>query len=220
MMEGKRYEFVITEQHTQLMQTIMSVMEAFYGNDLLPILKEVGTAYHAQPSAAKNMAELIKSLSITYENLKMKRWVQNLKALPYRVITSPSEGANLNKALCLTDIERQALIKILDTYSRVMMGQLFIIFEALDIPSNDQELEEQRLRAWHDAYWKGCMGLRDAKAQLIPETSNYGWRGGYGICNQKVSLSSRLAYEMLKILDKDIALKVTDVPLPYLKIIE
>lgn len=120
----------------------------------------------------------------------------------------------------LTNSERKALSKVLDTYSRIMMGQLSIIFEALDIQTDGKEPTERQLQAWHDAYWEGGMGLRDAKAQLLPDTAEFGWNGGYGICNQKVALGSRLAYEMRKILDKEKPLKVTDVSLPRVEVIK
>ncbi len=219
-MERKQYEFVMTEQHKQLLQNIMPVMEAFYGNELLPILEDVERAYHAQPYAARDTVDLIKSLSITCENQNMKQQVQNLRAMPYQSITPWEENTSLNVMFRLTNSERKALSKVLDTYSRIMMGQLSIIFEALDIQTDGKEPTERQLQAWHDAYWEGGMGLRDAKAQLLPDTAEFGWNGGYGICNQKVALGSRLAYEMRKILDKEKPLKVTDVSLPRVEVIK
>ena len=126
----------------------------------------------------------------------------------------------MTDVLQLTDEERKALAKILDTFSRILMGQLSVIFEALDVRVGKESIQEHQLQAWHDAYWEGGLGLQKARADLIPETAEFGWNGGYGICSKQVSEKSRLAYEMQKVLNFAKPLKVTEIPLPHLEVIK
>lgn len=105
----------------------------------------------------------------------------------------------------------------LDTYSRILMGQFGVIYEALDISGND----EQHFQAYHDARWNG-VGVLEARDLLIPQLKKIGvgWNGNFGISNSGLAYNSKLAYEILKTIryatekrDSSV-LKVTDEPLP------
>ena len=105
----------------------------------------------------------------------------------------------------------------LDTYSRILMGQFGVIYEALDISGND----EQHLQAYHDARWNG-VGIIETRDLLIPQLKKIGvgWNGNFGISNSGLAYNSKLAYEILKTIryatekrDSSV-LKVTNEPLP------
>lgn len=216
----KQFELVMTTPHKQLLETMLPLMEAMYNNDLTPILLQVAQEYHTLPETAENMAKLIRNLDITDKNEKQAMQTHNLITACRQDMVHAVSGEPMTDVLQLTDEERKALAKILDTFSRILMGQLSVIFEALDVRVESEPIQEYRLQAWHDAYWEGGLGLQKARADLIPETAEFGWNGGYGICSNQVSEKSRLAYEMQKVLNFAKPLKVTEIPLPHLEAIK
>lgn len=129
----------------------------------------------------------------------------------------PGKDAPYKYSVSLDVSSWKAVADALDTYSRVLMGQFGVIYEALDISGND----EQHFQAYHDARWNG-VGVLEARDLLIPQLKKIrlGWNGNFGISNSGLAYNSKLAYEILKTIryatekrDSSV-LKVTDEPLP------
>lgn len=76
----------------------------------------------------------------------------------------PGKDAPYKYSVSLDVSSWKAVADALDTYSRVLMGQFGVIYEALDISGND----EQHLQAYHDARWNG-VGIIETRDLLIPQ---------------------------------------------------
>lgn len=130
----------------------------------------------------------------------------------------PEKDAPYKYSIGLDTLSWKVVADALDTYSRILMGQFGVIYEALDISGND----EQHFQAYHDARWNG-VGVLEARDLLIPQLKKIrlGWNGNFGISNSGLAYNSKLAYEILKTIryatekrDSSV-LKVTKEPLPH-----
>ena len=112
----------------------------------------------------------------------------------------------------LEEPERCLLAQTLDAFSRIVMGQMHILFEIMDIPESTQE-NQHVLDMYHDVYWYGQYGAKEARDLLFPAIRDFGWNGGYGIASKEVAEDARLAYQLVKALRREYVLPVTDEPI-------
>lgn len=206
---SKRYFFIL---HA------LAIMITFYNNDFSSICKEVGEAYGASEEdiasacatlTAINVTAPVKSLSDKCSDI-LEDMLHNARELP-------EENAPYKYSVSLDASSWKAVADALDTYSRILMGQFGVIYEALDISGND----EQHFQAYHDARWNGA-GVIEARDLLIPQLKKMGigWNGNFGISNSGLAYNSKLAYEILKTIRYAVekrdssVLKVTDEPSP------
>lgn len=199
----------------------LAIMITFYKNDFSSICKEVGEAYGASEEniasacatlTAINVTASVKSLSDKCSDIleDMLHYAQEL----------PEKDAPYKYSIGLDASSWKDVADALDTYSRVLMGQFSIIYEALDTSGND----EQHFQAYHDARWNG-VGVIEARDLLIPQLKKMGvgWNGNFGISNSGLAYNSKLAYEILKTIRYAVekrdssVLKVTNEPLPHVE---
>lgn len=112
----------------------------------------------------------------------------------------------------LEEPERCLLAQTLDAFSRIVMGQMHILFEIMDIPESTQE-NQHALDMYHDVYWYGQYGAKEARDLLFPAIRDFGWNGGYGIASKEVAEDARLAYQLVKALRREYVLPVTNEPI-------
>lgn len=204
----------VTEKQYKLVSNALSVMIRLYDNDMLALFLLICNDYKLNNSSAHKASELIRNMQITDKNEVMKAqcaallfdWGQKEK-LP--------DNGKYQYAIELAREQQKKLANILDTFSRITMGQLHILFEALDIP-NALKNNQHAVQMYHDIYWDGLYGAKEARDILFPGIKEFGWHGGYGITSKEVSENSKLAYQMSRVLRNERPLQVTGEPLPML----
>lgn len=102
----------------------------------------------------------------------------------------------------------------MDMFSRIVMGQFHILFEAVDIEISDKP---RAIHMYHDVYWDGGYRVKEARDLLFPKIKKFGWHGGFGISNPKVAEDSRLAYQISRALRREYILPVTQEPIAQLR---
>lgn len=211
--------FEMTEKQYRLLLRIMQVMQPFYGNDFSSICKEVGNAYGVSDADIEKAYTMFTDFKVTAPVPSMQNTAREIYQTALAAIGT---AGNANPYMKRIDMNESTWIKaaaILDTYSRILMGQFSIIYEVLDIADTDNK---PQLQAYHDARWGG-VGISEARDLLIPQLRKLGvgWNGNFGISNAGLAYKSKLAYEMLKAIlyacgqGDGTVLKVTDEPLMF-----
>lgn len=209
--------FYMTENHHELLKRVFPTMSSFYSNDLGPIFSVIGKEY--------GTLDMVKDSVARFEDVPVTAAVPvQVKKIDSLWLRFRHEAVQkkFNEEYCwifpIDDAERKLMSKILDVFSRVVMGQFFIIYEELDIDLAGDPAGNQALwQAYHDALWRGAGGINEIRGTLIPDLATNEWHGGFGICNTAVAESSRLAYQMHKVLERDsLILRVTAEPLAKL----
>lgn len=213
-----------TEKQYNLFVHIMQVMQVFYGNDFSSICKEVGETYGAKKADIEKACAILTEANVTapvfeMQNAAIKILGAALSATDIK--TAVKDETPYTKLIEMDEPSWLQAADILDVYSRILMGQFGIIFESLDIAASYDygKLRLLRLQAYHDARWSG-VGVIEARELLIPQLKEMGvgWNGNFGISNPGLAYSSKLSYEMLKVIryaygkGDSTVLKVTDEP--------
>lgn len=196
----------------------LAVMITFYNNDFSSICKEVGEAYGESEEDIASACTTLTAINVTapVESYSDK-CSDILEDMLHYAQELPEKDTPYKYSVSLDTSSWKAVADALDTYSRILMGQFSIIYEALDTSGND----EQHFQAYHDARWNG-VGVIEARDLLIPQLKKIGvgWNGNFGISNAGLAYNSKLAYEILKTIRYAVekrdssVLKVTDEPLP------
>lgn len=211
--------FEMTEKQYRLLLRVMQVMQPFYGNDFSSICKEVGNAYGVSDADIEKAYTMFTDFKVTAPVPSMQNTAREIYQTALAAIGT---AGNANPYMKRIDMNESTWIKaaaILDTYSRILMGQFSIIYEVLDIADTDNK---PQLQAYYDARWGG-VGISEARDLLIPQLRKLGvgWNGNFGISNAGLAYKSKLAYEMLKAIlyacgqGNGTVLKVTDEPLMF-----
>lgn len=211
--------FEMTEKQYRLLLRVMQVMQPFYGNDFSSICKEVGNAYGVSDADIEKAYTMFTDFKVTAPVPSMQNTAREIYQTALAAIGT---AGNANPYMKRIDMNESTWIKaaaILDTYSRILMGQFSIIYEVLDIADTDNK---PQLQAYYDARWGG-VGISEARDLLIPQLRKLGvgWNGNFGISNAGLAYKSKLAYEMLKAIlyacgqGDGTVLKVTDEPLMF-----
>lgn len=213
----------LTRKQYDLLSKVFAIMIPFYKNNIRPLFEEVGKQYGTESA----VADACKIFYNTPATGLVPHYVQELTSLQKQFaeaesinIKSPEldkpdpfvkkfSFQNVNDGKYPTS--KDILVDALDAHSRVLMGQFFIIYEQLDINSENEEIQA----AWVSAKWDGT-GVLPMRDLLIPDLVKMGWNGSYGIASPDNRYDSKLAYEMLKRIRNrrdDYILRVTDQPL-------
>lgn len=208
-----------TAKHYDFLNHVFKVMKSFYNNTYTDICSEIGKTYGVSDEDIKKAVDIFDSLPIT---APVPAMVNHIVFISRKVMMNKVTVAKEPYAyeIDLEENEWRIVSTILDTYSRLLMGQFFVIYEQLDIPDSGIESNHNIvLRANHDARWDG-IGVMETRDLLIPKLKEMrlGWNGSFGIANAENAYNSKLAYEMVKVLEgcsrRDCSmLKVTDEPL-------
>lgn len=197
----------------------LAVMITFYSNDFSSICKEVGEAYGASEADIASACAALTAVNVTAPVKSLSNKCSDiLEDILHHARELPEKDAPYKYSIGLDTLSWKVVADALDTYSRILMGQFGVIYEALDISGND----EQHFQAYHDARWNG-VGVLEARDLLIPQLRKLrvGWNGNFGISNAGLAYNSKLAYEMLKAIlyvcrqGDGTVLKVTDEPLMF-----
>lgn len=207
---SKQYSFIL---HA------LAIMITFYSNDFSSICKEVGEAYGVSEVNIASACAALTAVNVTAPvKDSSNKCSAILEDMLHHARELPGKDAPYKYSVSLDVSSWKAVADALDTYSRILMGQFGVIYEALDISGND----EQHFQAYHDARWNG-VGVLEARDLLIPQLKKIrlGWNGNFGISNSGLAYNSKLAYEILKTIryatekrDSSV-LKVTKEPLPH-----
>lgn len=200
----------MTQNQKSCLESALRTMEPFYRNELEPLCIQIGHCYNIPDENIHLAAGIIKSLPKGVTS-PIPQKTNELHVFSQKMLNGGMVQVNENWTIELNDSEQRLLAHTLDVYSRLLMGQLHMIFEELDIdiPDNPHLLD-----FWRDARWNGAGGMIEVRNLLFPDLKSFGWNGGYGISNPKVAFFSRLAYQMKKALlnPNDFILPVTDEP--------
>ena len=199
----------VTKNQYVLICKALPLMVSFYRNNFEPLFQLIEDDYKLPKGSAQKANNIIQNIQITApaqhkaENVEALRLKWNSPEMtdeqPYSYVTE------------LSDNQRKQLSDVLDIFSRIVMGQLHILFEVMDIPDG-LDTNQDKMRVYHDAYWDGGFGAKEARDILFPGTKNFGWHGGYGICAHDVSQNSKLAYQLSRALNNKYVLPVTTEP--------
>lgn len=211
----------LTRKQYELLVKVIPIMREFFSNNIKPLFEEVAKEYGTEPAietacwffeskpVTGPVEKYVKALTVIEDCVK--------KAEDIRIhTTSEIETDPFVKKVFVPNTterptNRDVLIEALDAYSRILMGQFFIIYEQLDINSENPKIQE----AWASAKWRGT-GVCEMRDMLIPDLTKMGWNSSYGITNPQNPYDSKLSYEMLKRIrdwKDDYILRVTDQPL-------
>lgn len=209
---SKQYSFIL---HA------LTIMITFYSNDFSSICKEVGEAYGASEADIASACATLTAINVTAPVKSYSdKCSEILEDMLHHARELPEKDAPYKYSIGLDTPSWKVVADALDTYSRILMGQFGVIYEALDISGND----EQHFQAYHDTRWNGT-GVIEARDLLIPQLKRMGigWNGNFGISNAGLAYNSKLAYEILKTIryttekrDSSV-LKVTNEPLPHVE---
>lgn len=212
----------LTQIQYDLLCKVFSVMIPFYENDIRPFFEEIGKQYGTEEAVTK-ACDTFYAIPVTGP---VPKYVQTLTALQNQL--EESENIHIKsqerdkkspfvKKFSFQNNEgkypttKDILVDALDAYSRILMGQFFIIYEQLDVNSENEKIQS----AWASAKWNGS-GVYEMRDLLIPDLVKMGWNGSFGIASSDNQYDSKLAYEMLKRIRNrrdDYILRVTDQPL-------
>ena len=203
-------KILVTKPQYGLIKKVLPIMASFYRNNFEPLFQLIEEDYGLPEGAAKDAAGIIHNIQITTPAYRKAISVEDLSSTWN--FPEATEEQPYNYTVELSDNQRTLLSKTLDIFSRIVMGQLHILFEALDVPDEFNK-NQHMMQAYHDAYWDGGAGAKEARDILFPAIKNFGWHGGYGISNQNVAEDSRLAYQLSRALENKYALPVTSEPI-------
>ena len=216
----------VTSRQYKLLLEILTVMGPFYGADFDKICEAIGTEYGVAPTEirkAKDALAQLKNRGVIAPVIAKQDFISPFlyKTLRAKEIDLEcQESGNKERfvrAISCSKEDLRHLEDVLDTYSRMMMGQFFPIYEQLDVPMDS---DEHALNIYRELRWSGGPAL-DARNALIPAQAEMGWNGNFGICNNDVSAKSKLAYEMCKAvqyagkINKPYVLHLTGQPLAF-----
>ena len=206
-----------TEKQYDLLKRMLPIMKEFYNNNPQPLFAEVAQQYGTMGDGADKAYRLFSEVSVTAPSPKRLNDTDILIAAVDAAKTVDIESPEVLKPSRFVKVIRfpqeakASLEDCLDTFSRVLMGQFYIIYEKLDMKPGNKHVEESYL----DIRLTG-IGVREMRDFLIPALKEAGWNGSYGIAGKDNCYESKLAYEMLKVIRKrrdDYILRITDQPL-------
>lgn len=206
-----------TEKQYDLLKRMLPIMKEFYNNNPQPLFAEVAQQYGATEDGADKAYNVFSEVSVTAPSPKRLNDTDILIAAVDAAKTVDIESPEVLKPSRFVKVIRfpqetkASLEDCLDTFSRVLMGQFYIIYEKLDMKPGNKHVEESYL----DIRLTG-IGVREMRDFLIPALKEAGWNGSYGIAGKDNCYESKLAYEMLKVIRKrrdDYILRITDQPL-------
>ena len=205
---------LLTEKQYELVKKMLPLMEHLYKNDLVPLFKLIAEDYGDEAGAAEKAAAIINDMGITAPNIRKAMQLSSLSST-WKLEAHTIKNGPFVYTVELDDLEKRLLEKTLDVFSRIVMGQLHILFETMDMPENLQD-NQHAVEMYHDVYWDGLHGAKDARDLLFPAIKDFGWHGGYGIASKEVAEDARLAYQLNRALCTNYVLPVTDEPLAQL----
>lgn len=206
-----------TEKQYDLLKRMLPIMREFYNNNPQPLFAEVAQQYGATEDGADKAYKVFSEVSVTAPSPKRLNdtaiLIDAVDAAKTVDIESPEvlKPSRFVKVIRFPQEAKASLEDCLDTFSRVLMGQFYIIYEKLDMKPGNKHVEESYL----DIRLTG-IGVREMRDFLIPALKEAGWNGSYGIAGKDNCYESKLAYEMLKVIRKrrdDYILRITDQPL-------
>ena len=204
-------KFYVTEKQYALVGNALPVMESLYRNDPLPIFQLIEENYELDKGVAQKAADIVLNTHITSANKEQALRIDRLLS-DWTLGASSISEEMFRYTIPLDNSQEKLLAKTLDVVSRIMMGQLHILFDALDMPAETLN-NKHAMQVFQDVYLDGLHGAQEARDIVFPGIKELGWHGGYSIANRNVTESARLAYEMSKVLKKEQPLKVTDEPI-------
>lgn len=202
---------LLTLKQYNLVQKMLSPMEKLYQNDFVPLFRLIADDYRIEAKTAERAAAIISRICVTAPAPRKAAQLHNLASTWASKATKIQNGP-FEYEVELEEPERCLLEKALDAFSRIVMGQMHILFEIMDIPESTQE-NQHALDMYHDVYWYGQYGAKEARDLLFPAIRDFGWNGGYGIASKEVAEDARLAYQLVKALRREYVLPVTDEPI-------
>lgn len=207
-------KFLVTQKQYALVQKMLPVMEQLYKNDIAPLFQLIAADYSLDPVAVEVAVKIVQDMGITAPNINKAMRLSSLSS-SWKLEAQTIQDGPFAYAVKLEDDEEYLLEKTLDVFSRIVMGQLHILFETMDVP--EEMAQNPHMMTMHgDVYWRGLHGGQEARDLLFPGIKEAGWNGGYGIASKDVAEDARLAYELSKALRKEYALHVTDEPVARL----
>lgn len=208
----------VTQKQFDLLKRMLPIMKSFYNNQIQPLFEEVAKQYGTSEEDAEKATSIFNSLPVTAPCpnhvsalallISEMDKAESIDIAPPEVLKT----SHFIRKVYISNEARKTLECALDTFSRILMGQFFIIYEQLDANSDNPHIQD----AWSGAKWEG-IDVREMRDILIPELKTSGWNGSYGIAGKDNKEDSKLAYEMLKVIRQhyrnEYILRVTDQPL-------
>ena len=202
---------LLTLKQYNLVQKMLSPMEKLYQNDFVPLFRLIADDYRIEAKTAERAAAIISRIGVTAPAPRKAAQLNNLASTWASKATKIQNGPFVYEVE-LEEPERCLLEKALDAFSRIVMGQMHILFEITDIPESIRE-NQHALDLYHDVYWYGRYDAKEARDLLFPAIREFGWNGGYGIASKEVAEDARLAYQLVKVLRREYVLPVTNEPI-------
>lgn len=202
---------LLTLKQYNLVQKMLPPMEKLHQNDFIPLFRLIADDYHIEDKAAERAAAIISNISVIVSSPRKAARLCSL-ASTWSSKATVVQDEPFTYEVKLEEPERCLLAQTLDAFSRIVMGQMHILFEIMDIPESTQE-NQHALDMYHDVYWYGQYGAKEARDLLFPAIRDFGWNGGYGIASKEVAEDARLAYQLVKALRREYVLPVTDEPI-------
>lgn len=193
-------KFDMTEQQFSLLKTVVEVMTSFYKNDLMPMLQHIGKLYSVADADIKKAYTIIESYHATapvqsrvvFLN-EMQKIVDDAEVID-KGNPNPNKSDKYVRRIRLHRSERMTLSEIMSCYSTLTSGQFECIFTELDISLPDNE-DKSRIKELHDLRRYG-LNCKEARELIVPMCAGEDWLTHISVANEKLSVNSRLAYEM------------------------
>lgn len=126
---SKQYSFIL---HA------LTIMITFYSNDFSSICKEVGEAYGASEADIASACATLTAINVTAPVKSYSdKCSEILEDMLHHARELPEKDAPYKYSIGLDTPSWKVVADALDTYSRILMGQFGVIYEALDISGND-----------------------------------------------------------------------------------
>ena len=113
-------------------------MEKLYQNDFVPLFRLIADDYRIEAKTAERAAAIISRIGVTAPAPRKAAQLHNLASTWASKATKIQNGPFVYEVE-LEEPERCLLEKALDAFSRIVMGQMHILFEITDIPESIRE---------------------------------------------------------------------------------
>lgn len=196
-------KFNMTKQHFALLEEVLSVMQPFYENNLVPVFNNIGTLYEVNSSdiekasgivAAHHATDKVEAMATFIKDMLPK--IQDAKTIDKKN-PNPQKDEHYVRLLTVNNSERACLSHIMGLYSRLLSGQFNYIFMELDIPDK-LPLTVQRQKELEDLQHLG-LDCVNARALLVPPCKDFDWNSYLGITSSELPNKAKMAYEMSRV---------------------
>lgn len=196
-------KFNMTKRHFVLLKEVLSIMQPFYENDLMPVFNNIGVSYEVNVCDIEKANSIVAAHHATGKVEAMATFIKDMlpKIQDAETIDkknpNPQQEERYVRLLTVNNSERACLSHIMGLYSRLLSGQFNYIFMELDIP-DELPLTAHRQKELENLRHFG-LDCVNARALLVPPCKDFDWNSYLSITSSELPNKAKVAYEMSRV---------------------